>query len=815
MAGGEGIRLRPLTSTIPKPMVPIMNKPVLEHIIKLLKNYNINEIGITMCYLPDIIKEYFQDGKKFDVNIKYFLEEEPLGTGGSVLNAKDFLDDTFIVISGDAFTNINIKEAYDYHKNKNSKATLVLKRENMSLDFGIVSTDKKGKITNFLEKPTWGEVFSDTINTGIYILEPEILEYYKTGDKFDFCRDLFPKLLKDNVSIFGYITKDYWSDIGDLNSYVKTQKDILNGKVDNYKIEGNEINNGIYIGENTFIDKGVKLIPPVFIGNNCYINNGVLLDSYIIINDNCIINENSIIRSSIIWKNSYIRKNLLIKESIICDNSTIENNAKISEGAIIGTECKLESKVAIYSNSKIWPFKKIEKDTHVHHYLTWQQKASKNFFANSKIAGKINIGITPEFGSLLGSSLGTVLGKEDTYILSNDGFSTSCIISEAISSGVLLTGSKVLNITNVILPISRFAVRFYNAAGGIHISTDPIDHDKIYINFINKKGGNIDRNLEKSIKNLLMREDFQRCNAESIKKCQRIEDFSSFYFQSNMNLITNKDNIEKSNIKIMLTSPSKLVSNLAFKYLEAIGCSAMIACPNNGINQIDDYAAFLDRLMKNENIKLGVILNENGQHLSLIDENGEVINEDKYILLASIIALKSKTLKKIYIPFTTTRAAEELAKNYEAEIIRTKSSDTAILNELFNVSKNEEDSLLQYRLNFDGISAIGVIISFLVKNNINLKELINEIPDFFIKKIEIPCEFKERERIINQLIKESNKEKLELFEGVKINTEKGWSIVLPLNEKPIIKIYSESFNEEYAEEISMDISEKIMRMIKK
>jgi mannose-1-phosphate guanylyltransferase/phosphomannomutase len=231
MAGGEGSRLRPLTCGIPKPMVPILNKPVMEHIIGLLRKYDITDIAATLWYLPSEITDYFEDGRKLGVKLNYYIETSPLGTGGSVLNAEDFLDGTLIVISGDAMTDINLSKAVEFHRSRGSKATLVLKREPIPLEYGIVITDEYGRINKFLEKPSWGEVFSDTINTGIYILEPEVLSYYKKGENFDFSKDLFPKLLKDNIPMFGYITEEYWCDIGDLNSYKQTHFDILSGKV--------------------------------------------------------------------------------------------------------------------------------------------------------------------------------------------------------------------------------------------------------------------------------------------------------------------------------------------------------------------------------------------------------------------------------------------------------------------------------------------------------------------------------------------------------------------------------------------------------
>src|SRR5690554_6704997 len=191
MAGGEGTRLRPLTCNLPKPMVPILNKPMMEHIIKLLKRHQITDIASTLWYLPRDVTDYFGDGSDFGVKMEYYVEEEPLGTAGSVKNAEQFLDETFIVVSGDSLTDIDLTKAVEFHRANNAVATLVLTKVSNPLNYGIVITAEDGRIRQFLEKPSWSEVFSDTVNTGIYVLEPEVLQLFDKGQNFDFSKDLF------------------------------------------------------------------------------------------------------------------------------------------------------------------------------------------------------------------------------------------------------------------------------------------------------------------------------------------------------------------------------------------------------------------------------------------------------------------------------------------------------------------------------------------------------------------------------------------------------------------------------------------------
>ena len=231
MAGGKGTRLRPLTCNKPKPMVPIANRPMMEHILNLLKEHGFNEVLITACFLPEQIENYFGDGSQYGLELKYLTEEVPLGTAGSVRNGAEFLTETFLVISGDALTDIDLRAAVESHRQRGATASLILTRVDNPLEYGVVICDQEGRIKRFLEKPGWGEVFSDTVNTGIYILEPKIFEYYQQGQEYDFSKHLFPQLLSAGEPLFGYVADGYWSDIGNLEQYRQAHYDVLSGKV--------------------------------------------------------------------------------------------------------------------------------------------------------------------------------------------------------------------------------------------------------------------------------------------------------------------------------------------------------------------------------------------------------------------------------------------------------------------------------------------------------------------------------------------------------------------------------------------------------
>ncbi len=231
MAGGEGTRLRPLTSNQPKPMVPIVGKPCMEHIVELLAEHGLNEVIVTVAFMPQAIRSYFGQGESLGVSIEYSVEESPAGTAGSVKLAEEKLDETFLVISGDALCDIDLTALIATHKEKGAAVTIGLKSVDNPLEFGIVVTDDDGRVERFLEKPSWGQVFSDTINTGIYVCEPEILRHVPSDRPFDFSKELFPLLLDMGRPLYGHVCDGYWQDIGNLDQYRQANFDALDERV--------------------------------------------------------------------------------------------------------------------------------------------------------------------------------------------------------------------------------------------------------------------------------------------------------------------------------------------------------------------------------------------------------------------------------------------------------------------------------------------------------------------------------------------------------------------------------------------------------
>src|ERR1043165_2713905 len=270
MGGGEGTRLPPRTSNQPKPMVPIVGKPCMEHILELLREHGFEDVIVTVAFLPQAIRTYFGDGTSLGLNIQYSVEESPLGTAGSVRLASDALDDTFLVISGDALCDIDLGKIIEFHKEKGAAVTIGMKSVENPLEFGIVVTDEDGRVERFLEKPSWGQVFSDTINTGIYVLEPEVLRHIPDDRPYDFSKELFPFLLEMGRPLYGHVFDGYWQDIGNLDQFRQANFDALDERV-RLNIPGIKLRGNIWLGEGVEVDDLAAIEGPAFLGNYCRI----------------------------------------------------------------------------------------------------------------------------------------------------------------------------------------------------------------------------------------------------------------------------------------------------------------------------------------------------------------------------------------------------------------------------------------------------------------------------------------------------------------------------------------------------------------
>jgi len=332
MAGGEGQRLRPVSHGCPKPMVRLMGRPIMEHIVLLLKKHGFTDICVTLHKQPEVIQQYFGNGSAFGVNICYRTEEKPMGTAGGVKNCADFAgQDDVLVISGDAICDFDLKKLMDEHNASQAVATIALTENPDPLSYGLVVRDKRGNVVSFVEKPDWSRVVTDLVNTGIYVLTPLAMSLIPECEKVDFAQDLFPKMLDQDIPIYGAEAEGYWCDVGSPAAYLQCSMDALNGRL-NLETQGQCIAPGIHCAPR--IPHGTSLHPPCHISAGAILGEGAEIGPHAVINSGSIIGSGAKIQESVI-DGGEAGTGSVIEGSIVCRSARVKPRSHVKAGSII------------------------------------------------------------------------------------------------------------------------------------------------------------------------------------------------------------------------------------------------------------------------------------------------------------------------------------------------------------------------------------------------------------------------------------------------------------------------------------------------
>lgn len=780
MAGGEGKRLRPLTCTVPKPMLPAANRPVIEYAVELLKKHGIHEIGFTLRYLPDIIKSHMGNGREYDAVFEYFTEKFPLGTAGSVKNANDFLSDTFVVMSGDGLTDIDITEALTYHKNKNADVTIVLKRVENPIEYGVVITREDGKIIKFIEKPSWGEVFSDSVNTGIYIINKNVMELVPNDKEFDFSHDLFPKMLRENMNIYGYVAPGYWCDIGDLKSYVKANEDAISGKVSGIDFSAfARREDGVFISKNAITENGAMFFPPCMVGNNTVIKRGSVIGPGTVIGDGCVISERTSIKHSVIHENTFVGDNCELKGCIVSSDCVVKDGSSLFEGTSVGSGTKIGEMCTLKNSASVWPQKNIEANCTVSENIIWQTAKYSGYFDGSRIHGKLNSHITNKTALISASAFS--VGKKRILTARSSSPSAQMLYSAA-KSGILSSGSTVTEIGSVPLPTLRYMVRLLGADGGVYIGEKNGIAD---IYFTDKTGADISRVQERQIESALNNDTVLPSLPENIKETQNFDKACEFYESHIISLfsgISNADNLPV----IEIINGNSVEYDVLINILLGLGIKV----------NVTDF----ENCTQGEN-SIRISLSDYGEKLIIYDEKNCPEDKNRLNLLLNYIFLKNQSGERFVVAdYNAPQAIDIIAHANNGTVIRTKSGKKALIEEI--VKHDGIDDFVpigKLSMYYDGIMFLLGLCNTMIKEGKTYKELMQSLPELHISEKEVYCPWNKRCEVLRTLSEYKN---VNPGNGVKITQKYGWSLVLPDEKRAMFKIYSEAFSNEYADELT-------------
>ncbi|HEY3876822.1 MAG TPA: sugar phosphate nucleotidyltransferase [Candidatus Kapabacteria bacterium] len=841
MAGGFGTRLRPLTMNLPKPMVPMVNRPMMEHIMRLLIKHGMTELTSLLYFHPDAITSYFGDGSDFGCTMNYIRAEADFGTAGSVRNATEQLgmNERLLIISGDVLTDFDLSAALQFHEEKKALATIVLTHAKNPLQFGIVMTDENAEITRFLEKPSWGEVFSDTINTGIYILEPEAYNEIPYKREFDFSKDLFPTLLKKPGSLVGYIADGYWRDIGNLAEYHEAHMDALQGLVE-IEIAG-ERRMAAMVEEKCDVDDA-RFRGNNAIGHSTKIESGAIVTNSII-GSGCHIEAGAIVENSILWSGTRVGRNSSLSHAVSCFNVYIGDRATIDENVFIGEGSQVAEGAHILPNVKLWPGKRVEAGATLQTSLVWEDRWTRELFTNSRISGTSNVELIPEFAAKVGAALGAQVGMGQRIVISRDSDPGSRVLSRALVSGLMSAGVSAVDMQQTPIPLTRHHLRDARHSGGVHIRKNPIDRRRSDMIFFDSGGYDLPSSKGKAIERYFFGEDFPRAPFDKVGNVEFPAHTGEIY-TTRFTGALDVELITKSHFKIAIDYANGIASTIFPNILGAFGSEVVSINAylepsrlTRGREEFDRSTRHLSNIVKSLSYQIGFILDAGGERVAIVDEIGNIYLNNHLLTLLTKLFLESsikrgKPARRIAIPVSATSEVEELAQEYGVEIAYTKNTHADMMRAASEDGIDFVGGTLggaifpDYFFAVDGMFTVAKTLEMLAVLEKNLSEVARDVPHRAQARKQVFCPSEELGRVMRHAMDHSRSMKKVLLDGIKFYphgkaardgeaTRNGkpkngaWVLVLPEKERPYCGVTVDAATQSEADALVQEYAGKV------
>jgi mannose-1-phosphate guanylyltransferase/phosphomannomutase len=825
MAGGEGTRLRPQTSNLPKPMLPLVGRPMMEHIVSLLRRHGITDIVVTLAFLPNAIRSYFGDGSELGVRMVYATEETPLGTAGSVRNARDELTERFLVISGDVLTDIDLTSMLQFHEKNNALATLALCAVENPLEFGIVITREDGSIERFLEKPGWGQVFSDTINTGIYVLEPEIFDMIPEGRAVDFSAEVFPAVLESGGPIFGYVANGYWEDVGTTAAYLKAHEDILDGKV-GVDISGFELQPGVWLGKGSSVDPSALLGGPAFIGENCTIDEDAVVGSYTTIGANTRIAERAEVRHSVIGENSYVGQAARVEGSVLGRSCDLRRGARCEPGSVVGEGCLIGAHAELRGGVKVYPYKVVEAGAQVHSSIVWESGGTRTLFGREGVRGIVNVDISPELAVRLAKAWASSFEKGSVITTSRDTSRAARVLKRALMVGCNSVGVNVTDLEVATIPVTRHHIRTRGTQGGLTVRLTPDDPQSVAIRFFDARGLDLSEGEQRRIERLYHREEFRRVAAGDIGDIdfspRAIENYTEDVVEA-----FDLPNASRRDLKLVLDlsfgATSFVMPNLLSK-VQADVLSINPYAQTPGMISVDlaSSAARVVRSVRTSGADLGAVIDAGGEHLTLVDGTGRVLTNDEALMVfLELVTVTGGFPVRVALPATVSQKAYQLCMSRGVEVMTTALSPSKLMEAAdsggVTYAADQEGGFIFPRFlpSFDGAAALVNLIALLANAGESLARVAERVPEMPVLHTEVETPFEQKGMVMRTLMEQLTEEDAELvlLDGIKVISDTGWTLVVPDPEEPTTHVWAEGADRLDSERLSLGYVERLRQML--
>ncbi|MEN1934780.1 sugar phosphate nucleotidyltransferase [Paenibacillus sp. 102] len=773
LAGGKGRRLRPLTCNIPKPMLPLLEKPVMEYNIELLKRHGIHEIAITVQYMSTAIKRYFGDGSKWGVKLHYFEDSPPLGTAGSIKQAEVFLDEPFVVISGDALTDFNLSKGIEFHKCKNRLVTMFVKEVENPLSFGSVVMNREHEIIRYMEKPSWNEVISNTVNTGIYIMDPEIFSYISSARFFDFSQHVFP-LLENKKALFGYEAEGYWLDIGTLDQYRQAQFDLLTKKVQ-VPISYTEVLPMVWMGEGVTIEKGTKMHGPSFIGEGAIIGAGVIIEPYSIIGKRSTISDYTYLQKSIVLAHTYVGKRCELVEATVGENAMIKDDVTLFEKSVVADYCQIGKNTVIQQNGKLWPGKVIDSHSIIASSGITENEKTAGWLQKSRVVGRGNIEMTPQIVVKVAMAYGSLFEKGERILVGGYEDVEVGIFKKLFLHAIHSVGLYTMECQEMNDSAFQYAIHELGCAGGVFIRFEQAEG--IIMQLYGQGGIRLSYKQQKELEHLYTSEAFHYVYDKDMGRNETVYVCLDKYVEA---LLAHLDieTIRKQTFHLLINKRDEMIQPLLISFLKKLGCTITWIYAN-------EQKEHVKLLMKSSRAHMALMFYEQGNKFELYDNHG--------------VIYQSANCEEIEVP---NLLLEKTGSVYPLSL---KLGECYLLFYMYG-----EQSEFQMRWQQDILYRIGKLFELIAQQGNTLSMMLEQSPPLYLLCDEVVCSWKEKGKVMGMLLQDMEKREVEVLEGIQFKyTEKEWSYIVSDAKHPKFLVYSHARNPVIAKENMKTLIEKI------
>lgn len=745
LAGGAGTRLQPLTTELPKPMVSLLGRPVLEHILLLLRRHQVTEAAVTLHYHPEAITGYFGDGSAWGMRLHYFYEDTPLGTAGGVRACRDFLgQEDFLVISGDCVSDFDLTDCYRLHRQRQAEATLLLHRVAEPLEYGLVRTDQEGRVLAFVEKPGWGQVFTDQVNTGIYLLAPSVLDLVPEGEPFDFSKNLFPELLRQKRALYGQVPAGYWRDMGECGSYLQTVEDALEGRV---KLDMTlpQQSTGVWSAEP--VPDSVEVLAPCWIGSDVTLAPWSNIGPHTVLEPGSTVGRGCRLRRTVVMGAS-VGAESQVEGAILCPHAKIGEGCFLYPGSVVGADAWLGDHATLRPQVRLWPGLHIQPGSRVTSTQVHGPGPGSLHFDNYGIIHGV-IGGDVDTEQVM--DLGSALASMGQVALGHCGGAGAEALALAAAAGVTAAGGWVIRHNGTTPAAANWLCDYYGLSGGLFLEQQG---EQLTLYPVTAGGQPLEREAQRKLENDLLRRNFRRPPATEMGGETQLTSIMESYLAA----AVQSAGVAGSYPCTLAVEPGQTLLKQGLRWL---GC----------------------QLAERDVVGVpAMALASGGRELLIWTEDGERRSREEVLLLACAALLDSGQ-RNLYLPPEAPAAIERLARDRGGTVQRMESG----------APTGCQRSLR------DGLFAACQIVRYVQRTGETLSQLFRRLPGCQVQRRVVPL--RTSRSAVMGAISRQYPDAQRMKQGMRLDLKDGSVWIAPANDREALRVVTEGARAETALEL--------------